>query len=70
MADTSDASKATARTADGQPINITITPATAPPVVTPTPGMDETVPGGAYRQQDGSYVDSEGREVDKPKGKA
>lgn len=33
------------------------------------PRLDETVPGGAYRRSNGTWIDAEGRTIDKPAGK-
>jgi hypothetical protein len=40
-----------------------------PAAPTPTPDaspLDETVPGGAYRQQDGTLVNAEGQPIEPP----
>jgi hypothetical protein len=43
-----------------------ITPPAVP--VAPAEGLDETVPGGAYRVR-GDWVDAEGNPIKAPKGK-
>jgi len=64
-------SQTTATDGAGNPITIIMQQPGTPPIVTPTPDMDVTQEGGAYRKQDGSYTDAEGRPLDKkPKGMA
>jgi hypothetical protein len=44
-----------------------LNPAAGAPPAEPIPELDETVPGGAYKTQDGSYVDANGTPIRAPR---
>lgn len=68
---TPDPATAPAGTPDN-PMSVTIVnPAVGPGgTVFPTPGIDETVQGGAYRKANGAWIDAEGRDIKAPRGKS
>jgi hypothetical protein len=44
-----------------------LNPAAGAPPAEPIPELDETVPGGAYKTQSGTWVDAEGQPLREPR---